>query len=290
MAIREGSLKEAAERLGITAAAVGQRIRALEDFLGADLLLRGRSGLTPTPLLDMALADLGLAFDALNRVTETLDFQRVTEIHIVAEPDWADLWLLPRLGTFRESNANILFCINGVGDVPVRLGSPDLRITYGPGPGEILFRDILMPVTGPDNSRRLASFDPEYLMEGMPLLHLRAQKETADHPGWGAWFEVFDHRKEGRERGVVSPNARIGLEGIRRDVGFLICGLSLLLSDLDQGNVVLPFPAAEHLVAPHPYRLQQRHDGANRPQIQKFVGWLRAEARETESRITGMTG
>ena len=46
LAIRCGSLTGAADRLGITPAAVGQRIRALEDYLGTDLLLRGRSGLS----------------------------------------------------------------------------------------------------------------------------------------------------------------------------------------------------------------------------------------------------
>ena len=101
MAVRSGSLKSAAEELGITPAAVGQRIRALEDYLGTDLLVRGRSGLRPTPELDAALGDLHRAFAAPDRVTETLDFQRVTEIHIVAEPDWAELWLLPRLPGFR---------------------------------------------------------------------------------------------------------------------------------------------------------------------------------------------
>jgi LysR family glycine cleavage system transcriptional activator len=37
MAIRVGSLKGAANHLGITPAAVGQRIRSLENYLGVDL-------------------------------------------------------------------------------------------------------------------------------------------------------------------------------------------------------------------------------------------------------------
>jgi len=92
MAIRKGSLQAAAKRLGITPAAVGQRIRALERYLDTDLLLRGRSGLQPTPALQMALDDLRAAFEALDSVSDTLDFQRSAEIHIVADPDWSDLW------------------------------------------------------------------------------------------------------------------------------------------------------------------------------------------------------
>ena len=89
LALREGSLTAAAARLGITPAAVGQRIRSLEEYLGTDLLLRGRSGLQPTAALEQALGDLQIAFTALERVTQVLDFQRVAEIHVVADPDWA---------------------------------------------------------------------------------------------------------------------------------------------------------------------------------------------------------
>ena len=69
MAIRAGSMKGADDKFGITPAAVGQRIRSLEDYLGSDLLMRGRSGLQPTADLNRALVDLKAAFAALDRVT-----------------------------------------------------------------------------------------------------------------------------------------------------------------------------------------------------------------------------
>ncbi len=289
MAIREGSLKSAADRLGITPAAVGQRIRSLESYLGSDLLLRGRSGLTPTPELYRALPDLRQAFDALERVTETLDFQRISEIHIVADPDWAELWLMPRVPDFRKEHPNIMVCINGAGDVPLRLGTPDLRIVYGEEPGELLFRDVIVPVTGPDNTRRIADWDPILQMEGMPLLHLQSHHDGSDHPGWVEWFEMYGHRKKGPNRGVHYPNARLATEAVRQNVGFLVCGLSLILLDLETGSIVLPFPISEHIVAPHPYRFRVRPDSVHRPQIQKFIEWLRNEAKDTRHKIDKLT-
>lgn len=290
MAHREGSLKAAADRLGITPAAVGQRIRALEDYLGTDLLLRGRSGLTPTPDLDHALADLHQAFDALERVTERLDFGRISEIHIVADADWSELWLLPRLPQFRETHPSIRFCINGAGDIPLRLGAPDLRIVHGDGRGEPLLHDIAIPVTGPDNTRRLKGGDPIAQMEGMPLLHLKSHQNRTDHTGWVDWFEKFGHRETGQSRGVHYQNARLAMDAVRQNVGFFMCGLSLILQDLKDGTVVLPFPLSEHLTSPHPYRLQVRPDAANRPQVQRFVTWLRAEVKETARDINAMIG
>lgn len=285
MAIREGSLKTAADRLGITPAAVGQRIRAIENFLGTDLLLRGRSGLKPTSALEQALPDLRQAFAALERVTDTLDFQRVSEIHIVADPDWAELWLKPRITAFRDGHPNILFCINGDGDVPLRLGAPDLRIIYGDGPGEPLFTDLFVPVSGPDNPRRIADWDPVLQMEGMPLLHLKQQREREDYPGWIDWFAAFGHRQSGPDRGVRYQHTRIALDAVRQDVGFLVCGLSLVLADLESGTIVLPFPVLQHLPAPHPYRLNIRPDAEHRPQVQKFIAWLRNTANDTERQI-----
>ena len=55
LAARLGSLRDAAGVLAITPAAVGQRVKALEDYLGRDLLVRGRSGLKPAPALETRL-------------------------------------------------------------------------------------------------------------------------------------------------------------------------------------------------------------------------------------------
>lgn len=48
MALRCGLLRAAAQQLGITPAAIGQRIRALEEHLDTQLLKRGPSGLEPS--------------------------------------------------------------------------------------------------------------------------------------------------------------------------------------------------------------------------------------------------
>ena len=291
MAIREGSLTGAAKKLAITPAAIGQRIRALEDYLGTDLLLRGRSGLQPTAELERAVLDLKAAFAALDRVTETLDFQRIAEIHIVADRDWAELWLRPRLVRFRAENPNILFCINGAGDVPMRIGAPDCRIEYGPlASGEVLFVDILLPVTAHDNLRRMAGWDKEMPMEGMPLLHLQEQRDSPARPGWIDWIDKYGQRREGGSRGIHYRHARLALEAVRNDVGFLVCGLSLIQEDLVAGRVVLPFSASQHIVAPHPYHLSVPQTRPIRPQLQRFCDWLHKEAAQTTAWLAATVG
>src|SRR3712207_6219543 len=93
MAVRTGSFTLAAERLGISPAAVGQRVKALEDYLGIELLLRGRGGIRPVPESAPALRHLADAFSAMEAAADELDLQRGQELHIAAVSDFAELWL-----------------------------------------------------------------------------------------------------------------------------------------------------------------------------------------------------
>lgn len=193
---------------------------------------------------------------------------------------------MPRLPAFRAENPNILFCINGAGDVPMRLGAPDCRIEYRmPDKGEELFRESLLPVSGPDNLRRLADWDKDMPLEGMPFLHLEAQRDDPLRPGWQDWVDRFGYRREGATRGVHYRHARLALEAVRQNVGFLVCGLSLVAKDLEEGRVVLPYPVHQSLAAPLPYVLSLTGHGAARPQLQRFCDWLRDEARQTRDMV-----
>ncbi len=174
---------------------------------------------------------------------------------------------------------------SGSGDVPQRLGTHGLRIFYGDEPGDPLFTDLFLPVTGPDNTRRIADWDPVLQMEGMRLLHPKAQLESNDYPGWVEWFQKFGHRESGLDLGVHYKHIRDALEAVRQIVGFLVCGLSLVLGDLEDRSIVAPFPLSHYITAPHSYRLRLRIDAEKRPQIQRFITWLHNTANETQREI-----
>lgn len=316
LAIREGSLQAAADKLGITPAAVGQRIRSLERYLDTDLVLRGRSGLRPTPALERTLDDLRSAFAALDRVTDSLDFQRTAEIHIVADPDWSDLWLTPRLKAFCEANPNIHFNINGEGDVPMRLGAADVIIDRNPhgraSNGEILYREAFLPVGSPETAGRISDpyltkaedGTPRYLpvgtlgdsermwrhsqkdsLEGFPLLHIKPRSDAPDTPNWADWLKSFPYERTEPLRGIQYALVRNALDGVRSNAGLLVCGLSCILDELRSENLSLPFPARESLEAAHPYRFSVRSEIRTRPQVSRFLEWLVAEANLTKAQM-----
>lgn len=289
LALRKGSLKAAAAELSITPAALGQRIKHLEDYLGYDLLVRGRSGIRPTPALREATAHLGAAFRELETTCRILDFNRVNELHVTADSDWADLWLRPRLQSFRKDNPNTLFCINGVGDVPMRLGDADCEVWFGsPRKSPVedeLFHDYILPINSPDNTRRTQSRPAAEQLDGLPLLHLDCYTKEVDDAGWTEWVRQYGHRTEAPGRGIRYQKVMHALEAVYAGAGFLMCGYSLVRPMIEKGELCLSFPLAEGIVSKNAYRVRFTTSAIKRTPVERFRAWLLAEAEMTAAEI-----
>src|ERR1700685_3233967 len=247
LALRLGSFQAAAGALWITPAAVGQRIKALEDYLGVELVGRGRSGLRATSELSAALEHLRDAFQELDTVATMLNLQRGDEIHIAATSDFADLWMKPRLDTFRAEHPHVLFCINGEGAAPLRIGQVDCEINFGPrrdAPDDLLFPDFVLPISSPENTRRISRVALRDRLEGFPLLHLDFYKEDSSAPNWATWIKTQRLKRTEPNRGIRFQRIKLALEAVRANAGLTICGLALLGPDIDDGTLSLPFPVS----------------------------------------------
>lgn len=289
LAVSTGTLAQTAEKLSITPAAVGQRIKTLEDFLGLDLIVRGRSGIKPTRELAEALIHLNAAFRELETVTQILDFQRIHEIHVISDQDFAELWLKPRLAKFKASNPNILFCINGVGDVPTRLGMADCTIGFGAPKDsdfeDILFKDYLLPVGSPTNTARVLALPKGERLEGFPLLHLDCYKTDLGSIGWPEWVKKYGYRKTAANRGIRYAHLIHALEAVYSDAGIVICGLALVIDQFKNQKLSPPFPLSQGKFTSHAYTVTFRRDAARRGQTNKFREWLIQEAEKTERSV-----
>jgi LysR family glycine cleavage system transcriptional activator len=285
LAVRQGSFTLAAEVLGITPAAVGQRVKALEDYLGVELLLRGRSGIQPAPGLVSALPHLRQGFDELEAAARELDLQRGHELHIAAASDFVELWLAPRLARFRAENPNVRFCINGEGDAPMRLGRVDCEISYGP-PGEgdltdLLFRDYVLPIASPTNVARTAQIAARDRLEGFPLVHLDFYKDDPAGLSWPEWVAAHGAVRSAPERGMRFRRITAALDAVTANAGVTVCGLALLAERLDAGDIALPFGRLAGRWSVHGFVARYRGDVVSRRHLQRFRAWLSAEARAT---------
>lgn len=285
LALRTGSFAAAAGPLGITPAAVGQRVKALEDYLGIELLIRARSGLTPAPALAPALPHLVSAFADLEAAARQLELQRGHELHIAAASDLAELWLLPRLEGFRAAHANVRFCINGEGDAPMRLGRVDCEIHFGPDRGDpredLLFRDYVVPVASAANVRRTADVDARLRLEGFPLVHVDFYKDDPAGLSWPDWVAAHGVTRSAPERGMRFQRITAALDAILANAGVGLCGLALLSDRLDGGALALPYPAAAGRWSRNAFIARFRPDTGSRPHLRHFRSWLIGEARQT---------
>jgi LysR family glycine cleavage system transcriptional activator len=289
-AVRTGSLTAAGEQLGITPAAVGQRIKALEEYLGAELLLRSRAGLRPSPALAEALPYLKQAFADLAIAADALELQRGEEVHVSCPPDFCSLWLEPRLPSFRSAFPRVRFCLNGEGDAPLRLERADCRIEFGGGGGEPLFPDYVLPIGTPLNVDRTAAMPVESRLEGFPLLHVDLYRDDSAALDWQQWIKREGLSRTAPERGMRFRRLAAALDSVLADAGFALAGVALLGDAIGKGRLAFPYPRSAGCWTAGQYRATFRADVARRAPIRAFRDWLLKEAASTRNWLAEFSG
>ena len=156
-AARTGSYVDAADELGVTAAAVSQQVRNLETYYSRQLFTRYNNRIVLTDAGSKIFANLAPALhDLAQKNRELLDGPTAARLVVSVLPSLAQAWLVPRLARFSAQNPNIGIHTR-VEEDPVdltRLGI-DLRITYGNQlysdfAAQPLFRDAVQPMCSHD--------------------------------------------------------------------------------------------------------------------------------------------
>jgi LysR family transcriptional regulator, glycine cleavage system transcriptional activator len=286
VAICEGSLAGAANVLGITPAAVGQRVKSLEEYLGVDLLVRGRSGIQAAPALVMALPHLQTAFGELKLAADALELERGCELHVAAPPDFVELWLEPRLENFRKAHPNVKFCLNGIGEAPLPLGKVDCEIQFGPLPTEqsdadLLFHDLIAPICSPTIFKRRATLPPRIRLEDFPLLHLDFYKDDPSEICWTDWVARNNLTRTAPARGIRFQRMRAALDAVLADAGFTLCGLGLIRDQIEDNRITLAYPKKPGVWTKWAFTARFRRDVRKRAPVKLFRDWLVQEAKTT---------
>ncbi len=282
-AIRMGSFKKAEKELGVTAAALGQRIKSLEDYLGSPLLIRSHDGVKPTEMLKEALSDLENGFALLAQVADKLKFESKNSIQITANSNWADVWLKPKLESFYSHYPNIELHINK--NLDSKLADCEIHFTEINQDNDLLFYDYLVPITSPLNYERITSLTQKDLIQGFPLLHLDAYNEDQEAHNWPSWVRQYGHRKTGAERGARYKQMDQALKVTRSNAGVLLCGLVLILDEINSEKLCMPFDIKEGGWTSYAYQLSISDAQLKRPQVRKFKEWITKEAQVTRSKL-----
>jgi LysR family transcriptional regulator, glycine cleavage system transcriptional activator len=165
------------------------------------------------------------------------------------------------------------------------VGQVDCEISFGPqrpnARDDILFRDFVLPISSPENTRRLSNVALRDRLEGFPLLHLDFYKEDPSAPNWAGWIKTQRLKRTEPNRGIRFQRIKPALEAVLANAGLTICGLALIALHIDDGTISLPFPVSTGQWTDHAFQARFRPDALLRPQVKRFREWLVAQATVT---------
>lgn len=203
-AARLRSMQRAAEALNVTAPAVTQAIRALEDHIGVPLMDRSARPARPTAAgerLAQATRDgLGQIADAIEEIRHQAGLAG-RQVTVSCTIGMATHWLMPRLPGFYDGHDAITVNVQAPpSDLPSLGAGIDVALRYGrdgwtDGETRRLFDERACPVGTAALIAGLAG-DAARLAEA-PLIHVR----PAAAPHWAGWADYMAARGLPRPRG-----------------------------------------------------------------------------------------
>jgi len=280
-AARLGSFARAADELDISAGAVSQHIRALEDFAGQPLFRRLGRGVQ---LTDAGQATLVHATTAMAEVLQAGRAMRTSlrgqRISISTAPSFASKWLIPRLSQFQDMHPGADVRVSADMELTDFAGSDiDLAIRYGPGGYEGLQYERLMSesVVVVCSPRLLAQAGAVDDLAGLPLIHDDTAERDPTCPTWAMWFAARGVRRDDVERGLRFNQSSLAIEAAAAGKGLALAKLQLARGDLAGGALIAPFSGSAAPVSFAYWLVWPK--GRRFELVQKaFIEWLRQQA------------
>lgn len=273
---RLGSLRAAADELGVTTGAVSQQIIKLEAQLGRPLFDRRPKGLVPNEAGDALTAHLADGFAALARGVALARRRPTDAITISVAPVFAGKWLVWRMGHFTQAHTGIRVRIDASVDlVEPHAGMVDacIRVGRGDWPGveaERLFPQRVFPVCAPEVAERLR--EPRDLT-GVPII-----REPHTMFGWNVWLGPNGMDEEQLGDGPVFSDASLCLDAAVAGQGVFLAWETLAQDALQMGRLTAPFPGRFRTGIS--YWFVEPKGLRRSPQVEAFRTWLIGELQK----------
>lgn len=277
---RHGTLREAADELGVTPGAVSQQILKAEQQLGRMLFDRRPSGMVPTALGTDIAAHLSEGFAALSRGVALAQQKSDDAITVSVAPVFAAKWLVPRLGGFADLHPDIRVRIDAsTVTIDPKTGGVDACIRVGTGdwPGlrcEDILPQRVMPVCAPRLAEQLHDIAD---LTRVPIIRERSNTLF----DWDVWLTPNDMTKDQLGAGPVFSDASLCLDAAIAGQGVYL-GLEVLAQDaLSRGQLVAPFPGRFRTGVSYWF---VEPEGVRRPKtVEAFRTWLTDALRASRS-------
>ncbi len=287
-AARHQNFTRAGEEQFITASAVSQRVKGLEDQLRFKIFQRRKNAVSLTPEGEAFIIQVREALDrivAAGMEISGRDNEYILKLSVL--PTFATRWLFPRLPRFQDQHGEIHLHISAsYQTADFRATDIDVEIRYGDGKfsglhTEMLFKEDLTPVMSPALFRRvLGDRAVEEVRPSDLGLFTLLHSDTCTK-NWKSWLDFAGAPNVlGEARSMNFDSCMMSFEAATAGVGVAVANRAYMAEDIAAGRMLAPFPVQHpnrmgwHFVCP------RVHLGS--PKIEAFRQWLLAEAAATE--------
>jgi DNA-binding transcriptional LysR family regulator len=268
---RLGSVVAAADELCVTASAISHRLRQLEVWLGQPLIARPQPlTLTPNAVQYAEAARAALAgLEALP--APRADASR--RLLVAVPPTFARNILVPRLAAFTAQFPDIELELQlTIPLLDVKAGEADVEVRYGGGQyadaggPELLLAEPVYPVASPRYVQRCGPFDAPAALRSANLL--RSPLEP-----WRPWFKAAGLDWPEPSHGVQFNDLGLLMEAAVAGQGVALGRRTIIRHWLEAGLLTALFDLAAD--SPHAYWLLYDRADLQRPEVRRFIDWLR---------------
>ncbi len=272
------NLRAAAEVLHLTHSAVSQQIRGLEEQLGFELFERRGRRVVLNPA---GRALLGSVQGALAQLQDGVQAAAAAasgaaqRLRVTVLPSFAQRWLLPRMGRWREQHPSIALEIDAsqqLIDLQREGFHAGLRVGRGPWVGLESDRLFDTPISfvavgSPSAARRLLGAQPAALAREALL----GEKDL-----WERWFAAAGLRIQATPVAEFN-DAGLLLQAVEQNLGLAVARELLAADALRDGRLVRLSPLSITHEEAHPFHLVYPPGLREWPPLVALRRWLREE-------------
>ena len=280
---RHGRVARAAEELHVSASAVSQQIKQLEENLGISLFRREKRQLSLTQEGEQLYMAATSAFTALRDARKSISRQRESpQLIMRASPSFAVRWLGPRLSDFIAEHPTWDFRVDASPD-PSNFEREvvDLDLRYGRGnwPGlhcEAILYDYLIPMCSPaylDALKQRSLSVEERLTEARLIDSVKTTMQ------WENWLARYRIQRRTDNSALRFDRSSMAIQQAVNGLGVVLDSTTLAQEELTEGRLVPLAPELGAIRFPAYWIVSPaRHQ--SRRLVKVFSEWIKAQAQQ----------